>query len=797
MRISLTWLQQFVEWDGQASELASILIRNGIEVEMIEEVGIRSESIVVARVLDVHPHPSADRLRVCTVFDGSGERRVVCGAHNVAPNQLVVLALPGSRLDGDVVIETRTIRGVVSEGMICSERELGLGDDHSGILVLDGYAEPGTPLSTLYPPDTIIEIGITPNRGDALSHVGVARIVAAALGRRIELPTVSIGDRFPIAPAVEISQPELCRRYAACILDGVKPIPSPRWIALRLERAGIRPRNIIVDATNYVMLECGHPLHAFDYDRLDGRTIVVRTARDGESIVTLDGIERRLDTSMLCICDANKPQAIAGVMGGADSAITASTQRVLLESAHFLPASVRRTSRKLGLHTDASYRFERGADIEMIPYALDRAAAIIAEVTGARVSEITDRYPHPQKTTPITLRFERIQRVLGVHVAPDRIVHLLDQRGFHADSVRLDSIAVHVPSYRTDVQAECDLVEEVAIAVGYDEIPPSSNAIVPFAARSIPERLRFSDVENDIRRWLAAIGFHEALSYTLQDPNTAHELASVVEIANALGRDRSVLRQWMLPTMVENISRNARYGVRSIRLFEIGKVFRLSENVAAPVTEERRLVLAVAGNTHARHWLDPARELDIFDLKGVVAELLSRYRLHVHWRVAEGTPSLRSWLCDPIIELVLGDHVIGYVAQLDRKRAEQYDMPDNTFVAELVIETLLCQPRTARRYIPPSNYPSIVRDIALVVPCSVMSNDLVQTISAAGGEHLRSVEPFDVFEHPSLGPGSKSIAFALSFGSTERTLTDEEIDAALARILDAVAREHNARLRTV
>ncbi|GIV54113.1 MAG: phenylalanine--tRNA ligase beta subunit [Candidatus Kapaibacterium sp.] len=796
MRILLSWLRDYIEWTGSVEEIATTLVRSGIEVEAIEHVGLTSNGIVAAQVLEVGPHPNADRLRVCTISDGHTEYRVVCGAPNVEAGLLVAFALPGTSLPNGTAITVRTIRGVESHGMICSAFELGVGDDHDGILVLDRTTKPGTDLQALFPPDVVLEISITPNRADALSHFGIARILAARTHQQAHLPRVEVVEQTSAPCTIEIADPDLCWRYAARVLENVTIRPSPQWLRARLERAGLRPRNVVVDVTNYVMLECGHPLHAFDFDMVENGHIVVRCARNDEThIVTLDGVTRQLDTSMLCICDATKPLAIAGVMGGANSAITDKTQRVLLESAYFHPPSIRRTAKTLGLQTDASYRFERGADIEMVRYALDRASALIAELTGARMSEPIDVYPRQWVPPVLTLRMERAERILGTQLDSQTVAESLRQAGYKVHEHTTNHLSVQVPSYRRDVSAEIDVIEDVAIAIGYDAIEPSQAAVVPFAARNIPVHLQPSPHRDRLRDVLSCLGFHETLSYHLQAPETVLDESVTVEVANALGRERSVLRQWLFPSMLENLSRNARYGAESIRLFEVGKTFRLCSGTEGSVCEEERLAVAIAGQAAERHWLAKERPADLFDLKGVVEALMDQFGVEIQWEVAE-RKMLHRWFSDPVLSLVTAGGRIGYLGHVHQSIANAYDLPPTTFVAEFSLEPLYRSNGRAWQYIPPSSYPDVVRDIAIVVEHSVPSATIGRLIAEVGGELLRTVEPFDVFIHPSIGEGNKSIAFRLTFGSKERTLTDEEVNAVLTRIVDALKRQFNAQLRT-
>ncbi len=795
MRIVLSWLREYVEWIGSVQQLTDALTRLGIEVESIESVGGSFPKVVVGYVLEVSAHPRADRLRVCIVFDGQQSRRIICGASNVRQGQRVALALPGAELPNGIHIEQRPIRGIESEGMICSEHELGLGNDHDGILTFEDTIPAGTLLSELFPPDVVLEIGITPNRADVLSYFGIARMLAASYGLASRMPCVSVEESFSIPCTIELPVPELCRRYAARVLEHVQIVPSPIWMKRRLEHSGIRPRNLVVDVTNYVMLECGQPLHAFDFATIHGGRIIVRPARDGETLTTLDGIERTLDPTVLCIADAERPLAIAGVMGGAHSAITESTTHVLIESAFFDPSSIRRTSKALGLQTDASYRFERGTDIEMIPYALDRAAALLAEYAGARVSTMLDVYPSPRVPLELSLRTNRVTRILGTALSDDEVDEALRRSGLMARHERQGLFTVDVPSYRTDITQEIDIIEEIAIARDYETIPTSSVAVVPFNAQKIPQTLAVPERRGELRRWLADIGFHESLSFSLQDPSTLIEPERGLELANPLGRERSILRQWLIPAMVEILSRNARYGARSMRLFEIGKVFFTSQNGESLAEEHEHLVLAVAGHRGQRHWLEEHRYVDLYDIKGVLDGLFKRFRVSYQWNSHHQPSDVQSWLMQPMLEIVHDGHVIGIVGQLDRQLAHRADILEAAFLAELSLEPIYSTLRQQQRYRPPSPYPSVERDLAFIVDRTIPAQLLAETIRASAGELLQTVELFDVFEHPSLGEGNKSLAFALTFASKERTLTEGEVEHAIEQVVDSLAERHGAQLR--
>jgi phenylalanyl-tRNA synthetase beta chain len=628
-RIIESWLKTITSYPYTPAELSDNLMNLGIEVESIENRFDSLAGFVVGEVLSREKHANADKLSVCTVTTGGDPVTVVCGAPNVAAGQKIVFAPVGTHIPtADFTIERRKIRGVTSEGMICSEAELGLSDDHDGILVLPADAPVGAPVASILG-DVIYEIEVTPNRADCLSHLGIAREIAALTGGRVNLPQPEVPESAEPASSVAsvtIQDPELCPRYVARVIRGVKIGPSPEWLQEILRKLGLRPRNNVIDITNYVLFECGHPLHAFDYDRLAGGAIVVKSARAGESFRTLDGKEHQLPDGALMICDAERPVAIAGVMGGENSEIGDETVNVLLESAYFDPTSVRRTAKLLGISTDASYRFERGADINNTIYAVDRAASLIAGLAGGEVlAGRIDVYPHPRSPLEIEMRFPRTNAILGMDIPDQTQREMLRRLGFGLKDLDGRQAMVTVPSYRVDILSEIDLIEEIARLNDYNNIPAEAHASVTFDLEVHP----LLKLMEDTRGFFIDSGFMETTGFYMTDPEAAAAYGTPVELRNALGRDSSMLRTSLVPGMARATALNERYGRRDLRLFEVGKAFRKGrpdQGTIPGIVEVQELAVLMSGAAEPVAWDVPARNSDIQDLRGMLDRYFARIR---------------------------------------------------------------------------------------------------------------------------------------------------------------------------
>lgn len=860
MLVSARWLSDYVAHGLTPDALADALTHAGLEVESVDTTGPRLDGVVVGHVLEVAPHPDADRLRVCRVDLGTpdGPVQIVCGAPNVAAGQRVPVATVGTELmlparDGSglapVTIKAGKIRGQVSNGMICAEDELGIGESHDGILVLDEDAPVGLPFADYLaergdlPGDAVLDVAITPNRPDATSHVGIARDVAALTGQPLRAPQVDVpapGGEAAEAVAVTIDDADGCARYAAMLVRGVTVGPSPDWLRERLEAVGVRSINNVVDATNFVLHEGGQPLHAFDLATLGtppgsspaqaGRAhIGVRAARAGETLVTLDAAERTLPEGALVITDrasGDRAIAVAGVMGGRDTEVTDATRDILLESAHFDPSRVRRTARALGLHTDAAYRFERGVDPTGQPHAAARAAALIAEIAGGTVVPgLVDVQARAVAPTTVRLRPARVARVLGAAVPDDEAERLLTAIGFAVERDPVDALdafadvalvapgvdvaareaagagwTVTVPPFRPDVTREIDVIEEIARLRGLGRLPRPARVTLPLVPPAEPAADRRLA---GARARLAALGLHEVVTNSLVPLATAERFADAgwtghglppVETLNPISAEMAALRPSLLPGLVAVATHNAARGAKGLRLVEAGTVFARGAAPDAPVSgyhEHTALGIALWGAADLQAWDRPARDVDIYDLKGLVHALLGSLGIA---DVDEAPRVEPDALTDYALVLSSGGRRLGVLSRVAASAAPDLDGP--LYAAELdwgAVAALAADP-AATRYAPFARVPAVERDLAVVVPADQPAGPLAATIRAAGRPLLQDVRLFDRYRGPGVPDGHQSLAFALRFGA-ERTLTDADVDGRMRRIVGALERQHGATLR--
>jgi phenylalanyl-tRNA synthetase beta chain len=799
MRIPYGWLRELVDTDATATVAAQRLTMAGIEVASVTPLVTGLAGVVVGEITSVAPHPAGGSLTVCQVSTGTGRFAVVCGAPNVRPGVRAAFAPPGATLPGGRRLDAAVIKGTVSEGMLCSEVELGIGEDAGTILLLGPEAAPGADLvAALALDDVVLEVEVTPNRPDCLSVLGIAREVAALTGGRLRPPAASLSEHDPAVEslaAVTVEDADLCRRFTARVITGVRVGPSPARLAQRLRAAGLRPINNVVDVTNYVMWELGQPLHAFDHALLSGHRIVVRRARPGETLVTLDGQTRALADSMLVIADAERAVGVAGVMGGANTEVSAATGAVLLEAAYFKPGSVRRTARALGLSTEASYRFERGADIEAVRQAQDRAAGLIAELAGGRVARgVIDVYPAPRRPLGLTLRLDRIRRVIGACPPKPKVGDILTRLGFPAEE-RDAGFAVTVPSFRRDVSLEDDLVEEIARVWGYGQIPST----LPTGTLTLTRRPRPVVVRDVVRRVLASAGYQEAVTISLLDParlplvGLAADDARVVTLQNPLAADRSVLRPTLLPGLLEAVQTNVRRQMPDVRLFEIGRVFEAQGAGKQPI-EDTRLGLVITGLRAPWTWFAGRHRADVFDVKGAVetvVEALGRDGVTVQ---PAGAPYLEEGRAATVR---VGETAVGVLGELHPAVQEAFDLPGPVFFAELSLDRLEAIPAQALVHRPLPRFPAVERDLALVLPASVGAAQVEAALAEVQGRlpALRSFRLFDVYTGEQVGAGRKSLAYALLYQAEDRTLTDEEVNAMHAEVVQRVRRALGAEVR--
>ena len=826
MQLSYRWLERYVNHDWDPDALAERLTMAGLEVETVEPIGQHLDGVVVGKIEAVREHPNADRLVLCDVDLGNGAPvQIACGAPNVAAGQKAPVATVGTTLSlpdpdnpeerQEITVEAREMRGEESNGMICAEDELGLSDDHSGIMVLDDNAEVGRPLADylaahdVTPDDAILDIELTPNRPDAASHLGVARDVAALAESSLEYPEVdppAPGGRVADEVTVHIEDEQGCPRYVAMLVRDVEVQQSPLWLRRRLSAIGLQPRNHVVDVTNFVLHECGQPLHAFDRAQLADDTIVVRRT-DGETdFTTLDDQERALPEDTLLICDAEKPVAVAGVMGGANSEVTTETTDVLIESAYFDPSSIRKTAKALDVQTDSSYRFERGVDRDGQVWAAARAAQLIAELgDGTIVPGMVDAHPNPSSPTTVDLRPDRLRTVLGLDVPTDEAVRLLDAIGFEIDE-KEDALHCTVPTWRPDVSIEEDLIEEVARLHGYDQIPEPER--VPVPSRT-PDQRPEEVLERKTRELLRGRGYREIYTNSMlrtdraerfNVPPAGSQKAPVVETKNPISEEMAALRPRLLPGALEVMKHNRNHGQSALRLFEFGHVYRRAQEHEDPIVpgyaEHPALLLAMSGPHAPIGWDTDPRDSDIFDLKGLVETLFDDLRVpdvSLTPRTGSGSSSITTHQ----IDVTAGDTPLGTVAQVQDDVAADFDLEDHpVFVAEFHWGSLADRATTGRHrtYAPVNRFPVVDRDLAILVPVNQPVGPMQATIREAGGNLLRRVDVFDVYQGEGIDDDAKSVAFTLRFGA-DRTLTDEEVDEQIDAITDALARAHDATLR--
>ncbi len=806
MKVSLNWLREYVDIPWTVEELAGRLTAAGLEVEGVEDQAELYRGFVIGHVKTSDKHPKADRLSVCSVDVGTETLQIVCGAPNVAPGQKVIVGLVGATIPHDqhdpdgkpFVLGRVKLRGVESHGMICSEKELGLGDDGDGIMVLADDAPVGRPMSeVLHADDVILEVAITPNRADCLSHVGIARDIAALTGGTVRYPSVSLNENGPDASkaaAIEIADPDLCPRYSARIVSDITVSESPSWLQDRLRAVGMRPLNVIVDVTNYVMLELGQPLHAFDLDTVRGQKIIVRRAGADRTFTTLDGKKRDLTPDTIMICDAERPVAVGGVMGGENSEISGSTSRVLIESASFHPSSIRRTARAFGLSTEASYRFERGVDRELPARAADRAAALLQEIAGGVVHKgILDVYPEKHSPARLALRVARANEILGTDIPGDVMASYLTRLGCTVEPDKTGTMHVVPPSFRMDIGQEIDIVEEIARIHGYDNIETRTKAAIDFSTRAGEAKL--SDV---VRTVMVGFGYNEIMTLSLQKAEVAALMSETpIRVLNPVSAEMQALRPSLIPEGLEVVRLNLHRSRQTLRLFEVGTVFSLREGGSTTerddYQEEERLMIVQTGQRSPAAFDGVPPGIDLLDIKGDVEALLRRLHLDNYRFIPYDA---RKALTEQAMSIEINGQAVGTLGEIRPDVAARADVEAPVYVCELTLGMLGDGLRIDRQYSPLPRYPSVQRDLAFVVPVGVSNASLEGTIREAAGPLLESISLFDTYTGEQVGAGKKSMAYALVFRSAEGTLKDSDVDARVRGIIDRVSREHEAELRS-
>ena len=809
MKISYNWLKQFIKIDWTPEQTSELLTDLGLEVEGISKYQSLKgglEGVVVGKVITCEKHPNADKLKVTTVDVGQElPLQIVCGAPNVAAGQTVPVATIGTILYTEAgeawPIKKGKIRGEVSHGMICAEDELGLGHSHDGIMVLNDNLKAGTPAADIFDieNDTVFEIGLTPNRADAMSHFGTARDLKAGLTQKevkVELITPSVSafhvENRTLKIDVDVVDKDLAPRYCGVSISGLKVEPSPEWLKHRLQAIGLSPINNVVDATNYVLHELGQPLHAFDASKIEGQKIVVKTLEKGTKFTTLDGIERELDAQDLMICDAEKPMCIAGVFGGIDSGVTERTKSIFLESAYFNPVSVRKTAKRHALNTDASFRFERGIDPNITEYALKRAALLIQELAGGDItSDIIDIYPKKIEDFQVRLSFENAKKIIGEEIPKETIKSILTALEIKVNNVTETGLGLTVPAYRNDVQREADIIEEILRVYGYNNISTSKKLNASISSMS-----RFEDykLQNTIGNQLAGQGFFEILSNSLTTPSyaalsTALKAEAHVEMLNPLSKDLSVLRQSLLFSGLEAISYNINRKRQDLKLFEFGKTYHKH---AETTSEHKHLTLFATGNQNAERWnTNTQQRSDYFYLKGIVNAIFTRLGINRY-----NESPIQNDLFSEGVSLSLGKTTLVSFGLISKKVLKHFDISQEVVCADFNWEAILdLVKRHKLTFQPIAKYPAVRRDFALLLDDTVSFASIYKIAKQTEKQLLKGVNLFDVYQGKNLPKGKKSYAVSFTLQDEHKTLNEKQIDKIMSKLQSNFENQLGAELR--
>jgi len=804
MRVSLNWLKDYVNIPLSVDDLAELLTMCGLEVEAKEPLGRSLEEVVAARILSVVPHPQANTLWLCDVEAGQGAVQVVCGAPNLRVGMMAPMALPGTKLPGGLEVKESRIRGEASVGMLLAEDEMGLTEDHTGLMVLPESLSPGTPVAeALSLEDWALEISLTPNRPDCACVIGIAREIAALTKGKLRKSDIRFREsdrRIEALTSVTLEDPEGCPRYAAGMVCGFELKPSPFWIRYRLHVSGIRGISNVVDVTNYVLLEMGQPLHAFDYDRLKENRIVVRKAGEGEVFSTLDGKTHTMSKDNLMICDGQRPVALAGVMGGLNSEIFSESKNVLIESAFFDPITIRRSSKRLGLSTEASYRFERGVDIDGAVPALRRAMRLISELAGGEVVQgIIDNYPTPRSPREIDLRVDKTNRFLGTTLSRDTVAGYLQALEMEVHPSGENVLRVKPPSFRVDITRDWDLMEEVARLEGYDHIPITIPPIRPSDEKESPEMT----TGDRVREIMAGLGFSEVISFSFIAPDSADflgaeresPLRSFVTLLNPLTVDQSVMRTSLIPGLVAAVKTNLSYGEKDLKLFEWGRVFVRKGTDELP---QERLVLSglAMGLANPKEWYREERAVDFYDMKGAAEALLKA--LGLRDLVFERGETPPWYLKEAASVIRIPDQRLGTVGQLSPEVLKRFDVDAPSLYAfEIDGAVLLERVTLDRTFDPLAKFPAVYRDLSIVAKRNLESARIQEIILREGRELVESVTLFDLFEGGKIDPSEKALAFRICYRSKETTLDGKDINKLHESIMERIRKDTGARLREV
>jgi len=801
MIVTYNWLKEFVDFDLSPDALAELLTMIGLEVEGMQKVGADLDEVVVGIVREKAQHPNADKLSLCQVDNGKELLSIVCGAQNFKAGDTVALAQIGAVLPGDFRIKRSKIRGSESFGMLCSEKELGLADESEGIMILPAGLQPGTPaFEALGLKDVIFEIGLTPNRADCLSVIGIAREIAAMLGKKVTYPSIAVVENGPAIDAVasvKVNDPDLCPRYMARYVSGCTVGPSPAWMITRLNAVGIRSINNVVDITNYVLLEYGHPLHAFDHRLLAGGTVIVERAAEGESFVTLDEQERVLTLQDLTIRDAEKAIALAGIMGGENSEISDTTTDILLESAYFAPSAIRRTARRLGMHTEASHRFERGADVSILPRALDRAASLMTELAGGKLAAGTiDVYPSPIQPRVVSVRLERIERILGIEIPHEDVKRIFHNLEFSVACPEPGIFHVTVPTYRVDIEREIDLIEEVARLNGYENIPVTMPKVRTFSDRPSPHQA----LEKKLRDLFISHGLSEVITYSFVNPSVFDKILldendprrKPIKVLNPLSEDQSVMRTTLLPGLLEATARNLSFRLMNVQIFEMRRIYLPADTKELP-DEPVFAAGLLTGLRDPESWSRSAELLDFYDVKGLLVNIFES--LGISNVVYEARELEAFYHPGKACSVYCGNEHIGSFGEIHPTVQENYAIEKPLYYFELNFEKLLSFSTDVTSVSPPPRFPDTFRDIAMLVEDGIETGVVLDCLRGNNIKELENVELFDLYKGPGIPDGHKSIAVRVRYRSLERTLTDEEVNRLQEQVVQSLLKKIKVTIR--
>jgi phenylalanyl-tRNA synthetase beta chain len=797
MKFTYNWLKEYVDVDIPAGELSDILTMAGLEIEALSYMGEGFDNIFTVRILEVKGHPNADKLSLCSVTDGSENYEIVCGAKNMKQGDIVALAKEGARLPNGILIKPAKIRGVVSNGMLCSETELGLADESGGIMILPADTEIGAPLmDVLGLDDYFFEIGLTPNRSDCLSLLGIAKEVSILTGAELKDVGFNLEEsNESVSDVVDVSiiDTGACHRYTARVLKGITIKDSDPVIKSRLNAIGVRAINNIVDITNYVMFVYGQPLHAFDYDKINGKKIIVKYAKNGEKFTTLDEKERELIPKDLIICDGIKSVALGGVMGGMNTEVSDGTKDILLESAYFDPATIRKTSSRLGLASESSHRFERGVNPETVPTALDYAASLMQKSTGCGILKgIRDVYPVKYEERTIKVRFKRVNKILGTDFTSGEVLELLRKLRLTIKEIEREQAEVVVPKARHDLTKEIDIIEDITRAYGYNNIKVTLPKI-PAVSKKKSKKDILMDKVRDV---LVSNGFYEAINYSFYAPKDVELISSCkadesIRILNPLTDEQSVMRMSLIPELLETVKKNFNHKNTDLKLFELGKTFK--KNSSGKIAEKYEFAGIISGYRHGEDWSHEKNKVDFFDIKGIVELVLENIKV-IGYIVKSG--SSKNYLHPSVsVELYIRDELLGVIGELHPGLLEGYGISEKLYVFDFDFDKLIRYAHEKAVYSKIPKYPFVKRDIALVVNKGTACDEIVKEINAHSKELIEDVTVFDLYEGSQLGEGNKSIAFRITYRDLKKTLTDDVVNETMAKLTSRLKKKFNVKIR--